>query len=401
MKTSASIITLLFFTNHSVHGDNVKLNSSVSIFRKSGLRGGRNKLCDTDVKECNDSSFVSRNPKNNCKFEECHSNKRTLVGDSPSPVPINPPIPSTGWRIWTTAASISDSDFAWDVSEIEFYGNIDCTGDKIPNNGTPIDSGNSGSGWGPENAFGGTGSWIWGGRYQDVDGPFWIGMEYQNPVSVKCVRVQNYKANAAEELQIQTIDPKTDEWKTVWIATGLDVSGFALNTIPIQNTVVVDCTEDVKKCDDGSVVSRDPSNMCQFEACPSNNIVFEKSNSPSPVPIKPSISSTGWRIWTTAASIPDSDFSWDVSEIEFYGNIDCTGDKIPNNGTPIDSGNSGSGWGPENAFGGTGSWIWGGRYQDVDGPFWIGMNYQNPVSVKCVRVQNYKANAAEELQIQT
>ena len=105
-----------------------------------------------------------------------------------------------GWRIWTTPEHIPDSTWLWDVSEIEFYDNVGCTGDAIPNSGSPIDSGNAGDAWGPEQAFGGGGTW--GGR-QDEDGAYWIGMQFENSIAVKCVRVLNYIGGAAAELQVQ------------------------------------------------------------------------------------------------------------------------------------------------------------------------------------------------------
>ena len=86
------------------------------------------------------------------------------------------------------------------MSEIEFYDDVDCAGDAIPNSGSPVDSGNAGSSWGPHQAFSGGGTW--GGR-QDEDGVYWIGMEYENSVSVKCVRVLNYVSGAADELRVQ------------------------------------------------------------------------------------------------------------------------------------------------------------------------------------------------------
>jgi len=135
---------------------------------------------------------------------------------------------SMGWRIWTIPDHIPESSWSWDVSEIEFYGNVDCTGDAIPNSGSPVDSGNAGGGWGADQAFGG--GWLWGGR-PDEDGVYWIGMEYENPVSVKCVRVLNSGGPAAAELRVQALVPNSGGWENAWIATGLDTSPNVWNTI--------------------------------------------------------------------------------------------------------------------------------------------------------------------------
>ena len=104
------------------------------------------------------------------------------------------------WRIWTTPQHIPDVDWAWDVQELEFYDNIGCTGTKISTNtGTPIDSGNAGSGWAAINAFSGG---AWGGR-PNQNGVFYVGMDFQEVVTVKCINIQNTNGKAANEIRIQ------------------------------------------------------------------------------------------------------------------------------------------------------------------------------------------------------
>jgi len=140
---------------------------------------------------------------------------------------------STGWRIYTTPQDIPNVDWAWDVQELEFYENLDCTTKISTNTGMPIDSGNAGPGWTANNAFGGG---TWGGR-QDQNGVFWIGMSFQEVVTVKCIRIQNidgYSDKAANEIQIQASNTNVNEWETVWIARGLDTSGSAWNTISLD-----------------------------------------------------------------------------------------------------------------------------------------------------------------------
>ena len=50
---------------------------------------------------------------------------------------------SKGWRLWTTDYH-SHLDWIWNVQELEYFESIDCTGIKIPNTGTAVDSGNAG-----------------------------------------------------------------------------------------------------------------------------------------------------------------------------------------------------------------------------------------------------------------
>merc|ERR1712232_104334 len=137
---------------------------------------------------------------------------------------------SAGWRIWASPSNLEE-DWAWDVDELEFYSNLDCTGNKIPTNGTPVDSSNAVSGWGPDNAFG---EWMWGGR-PDSGGVFWIGMLFPSTTSVKCVRIKNSEwGKAAYRIQIQAFDANLNEWEDAWIARDLDISNSAWNTVSMD-----------------------------------------------------------------------------------------------------------------------------------------------------------------------
>ena len=138
-------------------------------------------------------------------------------------------ISSLGWRIWATDYQTIQS-WVWDVKELEFYDNESCSGAKIDTStGNPINSGNAGSGWGPQNAFDG-GASVWGGR-PNADNLFWLGMEFTSPVSVKCVRVQNSGDKGTTSLRVQALDSNTGRWQNSWIYDDLDVTPAAWNTI--------------------------------------------------------------------------------------------------------------------------------------------------------------------------
>jgi len=149
---------------------------------------------------------------------------------NPSKAPNDYDTASIGWRIYTTPQDLPGLE--WDVQELEFYENLDCTTKISTNTGQPIDSGNAGNNWTANSAFDG-GAWAWGGR-QDRHGVFWIGMFFQEVVTVKCIRIQNHDGNAANEIQIQAYNTNQIEGDTVWIVHGLDTSGSAWNTISLD-----------------------------------------------------------------------------------------------------------------------------------------------------------------------
>ena len=107
---------------------------------------------------------------------------------------------SIGWRVWTTDKH-TDLWYSWDISEIEFYETIDCSGEIISNSDTYVESGSAHSYYGPHQAFGGDG--IWGGR-RDSDNLFYIGMMYDSEVQLKCVKLFIADSNKwTSEVRIQ------------------------------------------------------------------------------------------------------------------------------------------------------------------------------------------------------
>jgi hypothetical protein len=126
---------------------------------------------------------------------------------------------ATGWRLWTPE-QFTLRGWTWDIIRIRFYASADCSADSEvdTSSGTPIDSGNAGTGWGPSNAFG---SWRWGGRSDD-QGLFWIGMDFADAsVSVRCVVLEQVAQNAATELRVQAKQSGEEVWRNVWIAKDL------------------------------------------------------------------------------------------------------------------------------------------------------------------------------------
>merc|ERR1712156_73758 len=127
---------------------------------------------------------------------------------------------ATGWRVWAP-----DYDtylgWVWDVNEIQFYDNLDCTGSMIDiSGGTPIDSNNAGPGWGPQNAFDDNLNNVWGGR-PDSDGIYFIGMDFgSSSKQVKCLKLYRLSdTKYAVNVRIQAFVDGT--WKNAWIEENL------------------------------------------------------------------------------------------------------------------------------------------------------------------------------------
>ena len=137
----------------------------------------------------------------------------------------------------------------WGIEELEFYGNLGCTGSPIDTSSTrgePIESSNAGKYYnieprfGPQLAFDGdtTGSdyhFSWHSYIPGTDN-FWLGFNFTTTqVEVKCIKIYQDSFYFAKKMHIQAM--KDGEWVNVWDADNLNVSndhGNNLSTIPLD-----------------------------------------------------------------------------------------------------------------------------------------------------------------------
>lgn len=124
-----------------------------------------------------------------------------------------------GWRIWA-ADYHTTRDWVLDVDLIKFYSSSDCAGSDIDPTGTPVDSGNAGSGWGAVNAF--TNGDAWGGR-KDDDDYFWLGMMFDTEKTVRCLFIDLNDGNELKEMRVQAY--VNNLWTNVWIEKDVAVGG--------------------------------------------------------------------------------------------------------------------------------------------------------------------------------
>mmetsp|Transcript_15971 Transcript_15971/g.19504 ORF Transcript_15971/g.19504 Transcript_15971/m.19504 type:complete len:936 (-) Transcript_15971:113-2920(-) len=134
---------------------------------------------------------------------------------------------SRRWRVWAQSVHTKKS-WGWAVTRLQLFSDLSCNSPINPD-GTPIDSGNAGDGWGPENVFGLGNYDTWGGRV-DTDDTFWIGMRFNAAKNVKCVQLVS-GSNSVYEVRIQAYNASDKRWENAWIQKSLDTAAGAVNTI--------------------------------------------------------------------------------------------------------------------------------------------------------------------------
>lgn len=292
--------------------------------------------------------------------------------------------PSISWRLWAPLGH-SQSGWSWDLKEIKFYSSIDCSeGTLIPNDGTSFDSGNAGSSWSSNNAFRDQG--IWGGRPENNF--LYIGMTFSTAKKIQCIETKNPSWNdkGVYEMRIQAFNEADSTWENAYIAKNLDLAGLAVNRIKLDYNGA--------PSDPPQAITSSPTSL------PSITNTYSPSSAPSvAVPTNtPSVrvSSKRWRLWTHE-DLTASGWVWDVALITLFKSSDCSADSvIPNNGTPFDSANAGTGWGPENAF--RDRWMWGGRAKD--NYFYVGMSFSDAKKIQCIQMRNGDTHGVRELVVQ-
>lgn len=113
------------------------------------------------------------------------------------------------------------SDRVWDVRNIKFFSNSDCTGTLI-RDGKAISSGHSQhSDWIPENAFGDDNNKGWGGRGSGNPWTIWLGMEFPSGRSVNCVSFLDMSTSSGTKAVAVQHKNKAGVWVNLKVQEGL------------------------------------------------------------------------------------------------------------------------------------------------------------------------------------
>ena len=140
-----------------------------------------------------------------------------------------------GYRLWTTGASVT----YWIVTEIEFYGNLDCTG-PVNNDGEPVSSGYFSENFAPKNAFDSDETTQWDSGCENVDKEHWIGMEYDTPREVMCISYVNgddyyYNGYFAMTIEIQGKETSTGLWIELMTVNPMDSTSKLKIILPVYS----------------------------------------------------------------------------------------------------------------------------------------------------------------------
>ena len=124
--------------------------------------------------------------------------------------------PAIGWQLF-----IHRQEYFWAVNAIEMYSSADCSDEsriQIPSDALFFDSGNRGSGFGPERPF--VQGYRWAGR-KDSNGNHYLGVELNAPVTVRCLRVHQ-NGRGVPRIMILAKRSSNSPWTNVKYATGLE-----------------------------------------------------------------------------------------------------------------------------------------------------------------------------------
>ena len=202
----------------------------------------------------------------------------------------------------------------------------------------------------------------------------------------------SYKSDSYGKVYI-LVPPSSDAF-TVTVEVTCQLS-ICLNNQYVSNNMCVQCPmnfwssegstsiSDCEKCPDGTFLEHPLSKQCTVDE------KFEEITE-----------ATGWRVWASKFDTP-SGWVWDVPELLFYDNFDCTGTPINSSeGSPIDSGNAGSRLGAENAFDGNTRSKWGGRHNS-DKLFYLGLDFGEKLKqVHCVKLHQSSSHYANNIRVQ-
>jgi len=135
-----------------------------------------------------------------------------------------------GVRLWTSFSKTQTG--MWDVKDLSFYTTRDCSGSKIPPQGTITESGHHPC-CPPERAFDNSDSTIWGGRSSGDN--FWIGMEFSISQPIKCVSLLDGTVNYAKLVTVQVSFIGRNSWTNLVEVDG--IAGVRQNISVAKDTI--------------------------------------------------------------------------------------------------------------------------------------------------------------------
>ena len=177
--------------------------------------------CQQNQKKENMKCLPCEKSDTNC--QKCPDGMEFVISTCILTQTVKPITRSKKWRIFSPEYH-TERGWLWDVLDLNFYSNVDCTGSKA-NNGTAIDSSHYDANgfYDPGRAFDSFDWSMWGGRANN--GKFWLGMEFESLREVRCVSLLDGKDSGVTELRVQAWESDTNSWQNVKIVKNLQGGG--------------------------------------------------------------------------------------------------------------------------------------------------------------------------------
>lgn len=313
------------------------------------------------VGDSNAASNAKVRLQSRCTVSECLQGDLLSSGTCSS-CPVTPNIfTARAWRIVKRPAQAASH--IWDVTQLSFYSDLDCSANSQVNVGNLIDSGNAGRGWTPNNALNTNDQSVWGGR-PGGDGTFFLRAEFSKLTTVRCIRIN--ERGGAGGFTVESRQSLTQGcWDTVLTTEG--TGGTRVITLD---------------SDDGG-----NRNYCPEEDEYLNANTNTCTRCPALVDDFGLHTASAWRLSAPLAALSNRGI-WDVGDFEFYSTHDCkVGTSIRRSqGSAFSSGTAGHGYGAHHAFDGNSKTVWGGR-PNAQGVFNLGIDFNAETEqVRCIRV---------------
>jgi len=335
---------------------------------------GNSNTEDCDSVEDNPTDSPTENP-----TKSPNSVEETV---SPTKNPTKSPTPADPngyeqWRIWSNS-DFADKNSRWSVAEVEFFSDVDCSTEITE--GVPIESGHHQNN-GPDNAFDGSETTRWAGKWEGGTEEFWLGLNFSSAKEVRCVSVLDFTGSGVSRVEVQRL-ASNNLWETV-AYTENHVSG-ELQMIKILNPAT-------------SSPTKSPTNSPTSSPTksPMKSITEAPTKAPSP---SNSNGYSKWRLWSKKGKTQKED-RWAVADLKFYSDFECEGE-IFNEGTPIESGHHQQNNGPDNAFDDSETTRWAGKWEAGSEEFWLGLQFSSAKEVRCVSLLDIDGTGALEVKVQ-
>jgi hypothetical protein len=237
--------------------DNYSIGFIISDFKEYEYKG----KCPPHKKRCKDGTYVKRDPDNNCKFEDCGGS------DNPTPTPDVGIINLLMKFRWLEVDEYSILQISKPLEDGVYTDYRTVYGSNVlnPKEQTVL-------AW-QHIKFSDESVKAHAGSVSYYDMKFTFDSENENQLVVDLGQKTQFNRHQSDENEVSHLyfyrdDIDETDYK---IAATFPYIIKTKNSDIDTDLDIVSCTEDAKLCDDGTVLSRDPFNNCEFPDCSDDN----------------------------------------------------------------------------------------------------------------------------------